>query len=232
MPKTISFLHGFMGDPSDWDWVRSELSDYDTVAPLIRPAEDWNAGVLQLIAELPSRSVIVGYSMGARLSLAIALRKPDMCERLFFVSGNPGLEDEKARERRYKHDCGIADRIASEPRREFLNYWYTAPVFESLTPEVRQDEIDRKSQRDSDDWGAILRTYSVAKQPDYWPRLGELSMPTRAIAGVHDRKYQHIIERMGNEPNIDVRLVESCGHIVHREQPHTFLKLLKQFLSD
>ena len=52
---TISFVHGFMGDPSDWDWVSAELSGYDTVAPLIQPAEDWNAGVEQLIEQLPPR---------------------------------------------------------------------------------------------------------------------------------------------------------------------------------
>ena len=168
--------------------------------------------------------------MGARLSLAVALHKPEICEQLVFVSGNPGLEDNVARERRYAHDCQIADRIATEPRREFLEYWYTAPVFESMSAEVRQDEIERKSQRDSDDWSVILRTHSVAKQPNYWPRLNELSMPCIAIAGMQDRKYKHIIERM-KAVGIETRLVDNCGHIVHRERPHTFLALLQQALK-
>ena len=235
MGPKITLLHGFMGDPSDWDYVCSELAEYECVTPLIRPASDWQTGVEQLIDELPERSVIVGYSMGARLSLAIALDRPDLCEALVFVSGNPGLEDEVARERRNAHDGKIADRIASEPRREFLEYWYTASVFESLTPEVRQDEIERKSQRDADDWSEILRTYTVSKQPNYWPRLGELSMPCIAIAGMQDRKYKHIIERMSgvetsHSSNIETRIVDNCGHIVHHEQPQLFLKLLKRVL--
>ena len=116
----LTFLHGFMGDPSDWDLVREELPDHEIVTPLIKPADDWNAGVDQLIDDVPERSVLVGYSMGARLSLAVALTRPEKCEALVFISGNPGIENEVARERRYAADCQIADRIEVQPRRDFL----------------------------------------------------------------------------------------------------------------
>lgn len=228
----ITLLHGFMGDPSDWDLVRNELADYEIVTPLIKPAADWDSGVRQLIGELPKRSILVGYSMGARLTLAIALARPDVCEGLMFVSGNPGLEDETTRQRRYESDCKIATRIDAEPREEFLHSWYTqSTVFKSLTDDVRADEIKRKSARVADRWSEILRTYSVARQPNFWSRLDELTMPVMAIAGQLDRKYAKIIARMGAEPNIESRIVPACGHIVHREQPHVFLHLLRDYLS-
>lgn len=228
----ITMLHGFMGDPSDWDWIRSQLPEYEIVTPLIRPAANWQAGVQQLIGELPERSLLVGYSMGARLSLGIALAEPTRCEGLLFVSGNPGLEEETAREVRYQGDCRIADRIEAEPREDFLQSWYTqSAVFQSLTERVRDDEIRRKSARAADSWSDILRAYSVAKQPNYWPRLGELTLPMMAVAGKLDRKYTNIIVRMGLEPNFETRIVPACGHIVHREQPHVFLHLLRDYLS-
>lgn len=230
MQPKLTFVHGFMGDPSDWDLIRRELSDYDICTPLIRPAENWAASVEQLIADIPDRSIIVGYSMGARLSLAAVLQRPEICAGFVFVSGNPGLEDEDQRDKRYKHDCKIAARIESESREEFLNYWYTASVFESLTDKVRADEIQRKLARNGDDWAATLRTNSVAKQPNYWPRLNELTMPTLAIAGVSDRKYTDVMVRM-NSAGIDTRIVPSCGHIVHHEQPHVFVKLVRDFLK-
>ena len=187
-----------MGDPSDWDFLVAELSEYDICTPLIRPADDWESSVEQLIEEIPDRSIIVGYSMGARLSLAVALAKPQVCAGLVFVSGNPGLEDDDTREKRFAGDCRIAELIDKEPRREFLHHWYTqSTVFKSLEERVRSDEIERKSARAGDDWGAILRTNSVAKQPNYWPRLGDLEMPTTAIAGLLDRKYANVIARMG-----------------------------------
>lgn len=220
-----------MGDPSDWDQVRSEFPQCDVMTPLIRPADDWQTGVRQLVDELPPRSVIIGYSMGARLALAIALDYPETCAGLVFVSGNPGLDHDFAREQRFAHDCRIAERIDSEPRHSFLEYWYSAPVFRSLSADVRLAEIERKSARNSEHWSEILRTYSVAKQPSYWSRLAELSMPTLAIAGMQDRKYAHIIERMREIPNIDTSIVDNCGHIVHHERPLVFVRLLKKFLA-
>jgi 2-succinyl-6-hydroxy-2,4-cyclohexadiene-1-carboxylate synthase len=221
-----------MGDPSDWDLVRRELSDYEIVTPLIQPAEDWNAGIEQLVDELPERSVLIGYSMGARLSLAIALARSKICDGLVFVSGNPGLEEEHAREVRYQSDTKIADRIEAQPRRDFLASWYAqSTVFRSLTDQVREDEIERKAARTGDNWSEILRVYSVAKQPDFWPQLSRLQIPVMAMAGILDRKYTNIILRMGAEPNIESRVVPSCGHIVHREQPYVFLQLIREYLE-
>lgn len=225
-------LHGFMGDPSDWDLVRSELPEYEIVTPTITPAPDWDAGVGQLAADLPDRSLFVGYSMGARLCLAIALSRPEICAGLVFVSGNPGIEDESARDTRYAGDCKIADRIDAQPRRDFLHSWYTeSTVFRSLSPDVRDDEIERKSMASSNDWSDILRTYSIGRQPDFWSRLSELQVPVMAIAGMLDRKYANIILRMGTLPTISARIVPACGHIVHREQPHVFLRLLQEFIE-
>ena len=229
---TLTFLHGFMGDPSDWELIRSELSEYPSVAPLIKPASDWSAGVSQLIDELPERSVLVGYSMGARLALAIALEHPQRCEALCFVSGNPGIEDDTERQKRIVGEGKLAERIATDPREEFLNFWYTqSSVFKTLTPRIREEEISRKLARKDDDWPATLKTYSVASQPNYWPRLGELGVPVMAVAGMQDKKYTNLILRMGQQENIESRIVESCGHILHHEQPYVFLELLKQFLA-
>ena len=207
---TLTFIHGFMGDPSDWDFVRAELSEYKSTAPLIKPARDWDSGVEQLMEELPRRSILVGYSMGARLALAVALSRPEVCAGLVFVSGNPGIEDDEARRKRYESDCRIADEIESVPRQDFLHQWYTqSTVFKSLTADVRADEIARKAAYAGDDWSAILRTYSVAMQPNYWPRLCELKMPVMAIAGMSDRKYANMIVKM-DSANISTRVVASC----------------------
>lgn len=231
--RTVVLVHGFMGDPSDWDFVRQGLAGFNVITPLLRPATSWQAGVEQLAEEIPMGSVLVGYSMGARLSLGVALSDLDLVSGLFFCSGNPGIEDEEQRRTRYQHDLRIAERIETSERREFLEWWYTeSTVFKSLTPQVREDEIRRKSVRVADDWSEILRRFSVAKQPDYWPQLGELTMPVMAVAGAQDRKYARFVARMGEASNVSARIIAACGHIVHREQPHIFVRLLKQFLFE
>ena len=227
----VSLLHGFMGAPSDWDLLRGELRDYDLVTPLIQPAENWDAGMTALEDALPEGSVLIGYSMGARLALGLALTKPQRYRGLIFCSGNPGIEDEQQRQKRYASDCRIADRIDNEQRAEFLNYWYTSAVFRSLSPDVREQEIQRKLARSGDDWSSILRCYSVAKQPNYWPQLTKLPIPCMAIAGQQDKKYVRLVTRMGALPNIQARIVPDCGHIVHHEQPRVFLNLVRTFLA-
>ena len=227
----LAFVHGFMGAPSDWDNVRTELQNFKTITPPIRPAPDWDTGVAQLEQEIPENSVLIGYSMGARLSLALALAHPQRYRGLIFCSGNPGIEEEQQRVNRYASDCRLADRIAKADRQEFLEYWYSSAVFASLRTDVRKAEIERKLARGGDDWSGILRTYSVAQQPNFWPCLPELQLPCLAIAGQQDKKYARLMARMNTLSNIQTRIVPACGHIVHHEQPHVFLYLVREFLT-
>ncbi len=230
MTTTLTLLHGFMGDPTDWDQIRADLSDCDIVTPTIRPAADWQTGIQRILAEAPERSTWVGYSMGARLSLACALEAPQRCAALVFVSGNPGL-DEAARIARLQHDLQVAERVENEPRREFLARWYAQPVFSSLSADMARDEIERKIAQSGDDWGQILRTYSIGRQPDFWPRLGDLPCPILAVAGQHDVKYVDIAMRMSQIANCQARIIPSSGHIVHREQPRALVQTLREFLT-
>lgn len=227
----ITLLHGFMGSPDDWDEVVPHLPAWTVCTPRIRPAADWDHGVRQLLQHLPERSIFVGYSLGARLLLACALAEPARCAGLVFVSGNPGLETSQERTRRLAGDLAIAHRIENTRRDEFLQWWYSeSTVFKSLSPELRAAEIRRKLAH-PDDWAAILRTYSVARQPNFWPGLAKLDQPVLAVAGHLDRKYANIIRRLGNHDHVEACVVEACGHIVHHEQPGAFLQLLRQYLQ-
>lgn len=225
----VGCVHGFMGDPSDWEMLRTQSPSDKIVTPLIRPAENWHEGVSALAAEIPEGALLVGYSMGARLCLALALSHPQRYRGLVFCSGNPGLEDDQEREDRYTQDCRIAQRIAEQDRDEFLAYWYSSPVFRSLSPAVRQQEIQRKRARCGDDWGSILKCYSIALQPNFWPQLSNLAIPCLAIAGALDQKYASIVARMESIPGMQTSIVPACGHIVHHEQPQAFQRLLCAF---
>ena len=89
----IVFIHGFLGSPSDWDFARNGLFQYDTHALEIPLAENWSAGLLLLGEMIEPGTVVVGYSMGARLALGYALSCPERVKGIVFVSGNPGLDD-------------------------------------------------------------------------------------------------------------------------------------------
>lgn len=221
-----------MGHPSDWDGIRAGLADYQTDATEITVAENWSASIEQLAESAPPSSILIGYSMGARLALGLALKFPRRFSGLVFVSGNPGLESASDREQRRLSDEQIAKRIESEALEPFFEQWYQAEVFASLSGELRHQEIQRKLRRASKDWPAILRANSVSQQPNFWPQLNELSVPMLVVAGELDQKYKAVARRIETEvtsANVTTTIVPQCGHIVHREQPESLIGIIRNF---
>ena len=234
---SLTFIHGFMGHPSDWDDVRAALPEYDTRAIEIKPALDWRSSVRQLADSIPDRSVVVGYSMGARLALGIALEHPQKCAGLCFVSGNPGLETTEARDKRWQSDQEIAqqlEQLDSESLELFLDQWYQADVFASLPQEIRREQIARKRKLFSPNWPKILRTHSVSRQPNYWPSLKQLSIPAAVVAGELDEKYRQIAVKFADQTSsgqVSKTIVPNCGHIVHFEQPESLAQTIREVLG-
>ena len=224
-----------MGHPSDWDDVRAAFPEYVTSAVEIEPASDWQSSLKQLSESTCEQSVLIGYSMGARLALGLALEYPHRYEGLIFVSGNPGLESDDACEQRREADEQVAKKIEAGLVEPFLKDWYQASVFAALPEEIRKVEIQRKMARCSTHWPAILRANSVSQQPNYWPRLNELSIPTVVVAGELDEKYSKIAAKIAEEsdsPDLSAQVVSECGHMVHREQPTALVQIIRDFVDE
>jgi 2-succinyl-6-hydroxy-2,4-cyclohexadiene-1-carboxylate synthase len=223
-----------MGHPSDWDEVRSALPEFETFAIAIKPTSNWNSSIRRLTESISHRSILVGYSMGARLALGMALEHPDQFDGLVLISGNPGLESQEARDQRQRADEQVARRIEDGNLKAFLEQWYQADVFSGLPEAPRNAEIERKLIRDSSDWPAILRTNSVSQQPNFWPRLNELSMPVVVVAGERDEKYKEIairFERGASRKSVASKVIPDCGHIMHREQPQALIRIIRDLLE-
>lgn len=225
-----------MGHPTDWDPVRAQLKEYPTHAVKLIATESWSASIEALAQTVPESSILVGYSMGARLALGLALEYPQRYRGLIFVSGNPGLESAEDRESRRVADLCIAKELQDrdfDSLGRFLNRWYQSEVFASLSAEQRADEIARKLSQTPDEiqqWPAIIKANSVSQQPNYWPRLSSLEIPTFAVAGELDPKYRSIIERIGKEaPQVGTHTVPESGHIIHRENPGYLCDLIRNW---
>ncbi|MEO1524409.1 MAG: alpha/beta fold hydrolase [Planctomycetota bacterium] len=241
---SLTFLHGFMGDTADWDELRDSLdagdgSDLAMImhAPPILPAKDWESGLGQLANSIPKHSLLIGYSMGARLALSLAMEFPERTCGLVLISGNPGLQSDLQRKTRFDHDEALASKIetlsAAEETRQFLEEWYQQSVFATTSDAVRQCEIERKLlQQNRSSWPDVLRTFSVARQPNYWLRLHSLKIPVLLIAGEKDEKYCRIANRFveaSNSNTTTATIVPDCGHIVHREQTATVSRVINEF---
>jgi 2-succinyl-6-hydroxy-2,4-cyclohexadiene-1-carboxylate synthase len=71
--------------------------------------------------------VVLGYSMGGRVALRAALRRP--VGLLVLVSVSPGIVDPVARMERSRVDEVLAGRIEDEGMAPFLDEWNQLPMF-------------------------------------------------------------------------------------------------------
>ena len=228
---SIVFLHGFLGATSDWAPVIERLSKVRCNSLALPTVSSWDDAVQAMLHTLPRSSVLVGYSMGARLALGCVLAQPNRFAGLLFVSGNPGLPENERRKRRIR-DEQVAQRLVDEQLDDFLAAWYQQPVFADVPEKVRRNWIHERRSLNPCRQAAMLRGLTIAGQPDYWPRLAELTVPTLVIVGERDAKYREIAVRMEMQAAcIDRKLIDKSGHAVLREQPQQLAISIAQFVS-
>lgn len=227
---TYLALHGFTQRGSMWaevaalaggEWVTPDLPGHGG-----RPARPWEEAVASLaglLRALPAPRCLVGYSMGGRLALAVALDHPGLVDRLAVVSASPGLADPQERRRRLAEDQALAGRIEEIGIDAFLDEWLSRPLLGGLAARGSEwREADRASRLGSTAAGlaGALRLLGQGAQPYLGDRLGELAMPVLLTAGVGDRKYAGLAEDMGRRiPRAMVAVAPGAGHALVGERP-------------
>lgn len=247
---TLVFLHGFMGDSSDWkriidplqfEWrcLAIDLPGHGGSLGLDDATYEWAHGCGAALATIYEAGVaewvLVGYSMGARMALQLALERPPGLVGLVLESGTAGLRSDVDRARRASQDRETAARLRAADMVEFLRDWYAQPLFESL--QMRHDLLDeivlRRSVNDPAEVARALVGLSVAQQPDSWGRIEELAIPVQLICGAEDPKYASLASDLQRSMrHARVTIVPGAGHAVHLESPDEFREALCSFASD
>jgi 2-succinyl-6-hydroxy-2,4-cyclohexadiene-1-carboxylate synthase len=245
----VLFLHGFMGSSADWRGATAALEGrYRTITvdlpghgastglpPELYTIEGATRALLGILDGLGvERPVIVGYSMGGRLALYLALRHPDRCSGLFLESASPGLEDGEARAGRRAADERRAARLEVGGLEEFLRDWYRQPLFAQLARdgELLRRTLEARRKNDPNELAKSLRGMGTGSQPSLWGEVFGLRVPALAVAGELDEKFVRILRRMeGACPRIRTVVVPGVGHNAQAEAPGPYLSLLQGFLT-
>ncbi len=248
----LLLLHGFTGSIATW---RPHLpllqQNFRTIAlDLIGHGESHSPAdpdryqmescVKDLIAILEGLSVerahVLGYSMGGRVALSLAVTEPGRVRSLIIESSSPGLAETTERQARIVADETLADMIESEGIEAFVNLWERLPLFASqaaLPSEIQNALRQQRLQNNPAGLANSLRGMGVGRQESLWRLLPSIDVPTFLIAGELDSKYCKISQEMlGAMPRARLAIIQKAGHAVHLEQPRAFDRTVLQFLLE
>ena len=244
---TLLFLHGFMGSGRDWADTVEALPDCRCIlvdlpghglsaeCPSdLYPMPQTALALLAVLDEVGLRQCIpVGYSMGGRLALYLALGHPERCRALVVESGSPGLASERERQGRREWDESKAWELEREGLDTFLNNWYRQPLFQS----IRRNEarfaalVERRRHNAPVGLARSLRLMGTGSQPSLWPQLPGLRFPWLAVAGELDSRYRKTTQDMVSLSETGtLATIPDAGHNTHFENPEAFSRTLREFL--
>jgi 2-succinyl-6-hydroxy-2,4-cyclohexadiene-1-carboxylate synthase len=170
------------------------------------------------IAASMQPGILIGYSMGARMALHVALQHPNIISQLVLISGTPGLATHAERSARLQSDNELADHIEKIGTSAFIDEWLALPIFSGLSKQTNQrnDRIRNTAKGLADS----LRFAGTGTQEPQWPNLHQLSMPVHLMVGELDVKFTTIAKDM--QPLLqssELKVVPNVGHTVHLEDP-------------
>ena len=234
-------LHGFLGRGADWRTVRESLPEaWDVRAPdlpghgtavgLADDAYTMDGAAERLLAQLEKPVDLVGYSMGGRLALHVAVTRPEVVRRVVLVSASPGLRTGAERAERRALDADRADEIAADLP-AFVERWYRMPLF-SLPDDLRQRlTADRTAHNDAAELGRSLKGMGTGAQPGHWDALAGIRAPTTAVAGARDAKFVRLAAAMAEAGPVAPVVVPDAGHLLPAERPAALAQILTDTLT-
>jgi len=245
----VIFLHGFLGNCNSWNEIIPSLQKKYYCITVDLPGHGRSLPVDDSLYTIPNCSKlimrlldnlgvlkisIVGYSMGARLGLLVALNYPERINKLVMESSSPGLKTKQERINRQKSDEKLAQELEKASLEQFLQNWYNQPLFDSLKRDQERFRALMEKRKINDPVGLArsLRFMGSGVQDSLWGKLKDLQVPTLLIVGEYDRKFREIAQDMSIEADkIAIKTVTGAGHNVHYEKPSEYAEVLKGFLK-
>ena len=245
----VTLLHGFTQSgsswletiskmPGGWMWIVPELRGHGETRthPGAPCSMDACTADLEMLWDHlgVARTHLVGYSMGGRLALHVAARRPERILSLLTIGAHAGLE-EGAREGRRHGDEALAARIEKEGLEAFVKYWSSLPLFAGLERRgpafVAQIQAARMSNHVAG-LACSLRGMGAGAMKPLWDDLARVTFPCTFVAGQLDHGYVSSARRLaGTVAHGRVEVVPRAGHTVHQERPEAFARLLQDHLA-
>lgn len=251
----VVFLHGLFGQGRNWTTPAKAIADRHRVTLVDLPnhgRSEWvdrmdYVEMADAVAEVISEPVaLVGHSMGGKTAMMLALRRPELVERLLVADISPvayatqreftgyvaalRAMDLAAIGDRSEADTMLAPSVPSPTVRSFL--------LQNLRRETHPDgqhSDGRGGWRLQPNLDVIARSLADLAG---WPAEAAACAPyqgtTLWVAGERSDyvlpEYAEPMSRLF--PQVRKVVIKGAGHWVHSEQPEVFLAILRRFLGD
>jgi 2-succinyl-6-hydroxy-2,4-cyclohexadiene-1-carboxylate synthase len=213
------------------------------VGDAARPGDTSRATVERIADDLPAllralghdRAHVVGYSMGARVALRLAIAHPACVARLVLEAPSAGIADPAERATRRAADEALARVLERDGIGPFVDAWERAPV---LAGEARLGAGPRAALReirvahDPAGLAASLRAAGQGSMDPLGGRLGRIASPTLVIVGADDPVRERAEAVAAGIPGARLVAIDGAGHAPHLETPLAFGRLVLDFVSE
>jgi pimeloyl-ACP methyl ester carboxylesterase len=228
--QSLIFIHGSGGDHSAWSYQYALLHKHYNILAIDLPGHGRSKGsgesdiesyclwVRKLLDILQlKKSIIVGHSLGAAITLQFALSYPQKVAGIVTVGGgmkmpvNPSIFEFLKTNPVESVELICKFSVAKENRAKFM-----APLIKSLT-HTRIDVLQ----------GDLL----ACDKLDLTEELRKISLKVLVICGVEDKMTPPEFSRQISEgiSGAKLCLIEGAGHMVMMERPEEFNEALNKF---
>jgi 2-succinyl-6-hydroxy-2,4-cyclohexadiene-1-carboxylate synthase len=243
---TVLLIHGFTGRGADWQpFLRALQATSTTITVDLlghgasdAPSDSRRHAIPRQAADLAhllrrmraAPATIVGYSLGARVALRIAVDEPAVVSGLILESPSAGITDDAERAARRSADATLADDIERDGIAAFVARWESLPMFasEQHRPRATRARIRRARLRNRPDaLAASLRGAGQGSMAPLLDRLHDVGSPTLVIAGALDAAGAERARTVADGvPDARLVTIPRVGHAPHRESPAEFRRLV------
>ena len=246
----LLLLHGFTGRGSSWaphlpalrrvaTTIQVDLlghGESDAPADPARHSVERQAADLAEIARrvAGSRAAVLGYSLGARIGLALAIGDPAAVRRLVLESPSAGIADPRERAVRRAADEVLAGEIERDGVPAFVERWESQPLFAtqaSLSEAARRRLHDERLRNSAAGLAASLRGAGQGAMTPLYERLSSVVAPTLVICGALDPVRPRTELVASGMPDARLEVAQGAGHAVHLEAHAVFRSLVLSFIS-
>jgi pimeloyl-ACP methyl ester carboxylesterase len=222
--RNIVLLPGFMCDADLWADMARDLEALGSVHYGNVYEDDTLEGMARrVLAETPTRFVLVGFSMGGFVARVLTLMAPERVSGVAFVASSArGYSDEEIERRKQGAQPG-----RSRPRADGVALGLHA---DRERDPVLLDRLRAMQRR----LGPTVRARQAALvRRDGYADLERIACPALVVACRQDRLRRFAeTERMAQHlPNARFEVIEDCGHMAPLEKPAELARLLRDWIE-